>query len=90
MRSTTNVPVANVSAVVDTSRFADWPVAVCVATLDESARGCCLAVSDFAASLAVRLLSETSGDGRGSDDEYLRGYAQAMQDVSDALRVDGS
>lgn len=47
-------------------------------------------IADFADGLAARLLSETSRDGRGADDEYLRGYARAMQDLSDALRLDGS
>ncbi|MEP7160661.1 MAG: hypothetical protein ABI746_06130 [Dermatophilaceae bacterium] len=85
--TTTNASEANADAVVDRSRHAEWPAAGCVAELDERSCGCCLAVADFAASLAVRLLSETSCDGQGSDDEYLLGYARAMQDLSEALRV---
>lgn len=44
-----------------------------------------LRIADFAASLSLRLLAETHTDGSGPDDEYLRGYARAMSDLSEAL-----
>lgn len=44
-----------------------------------------LRIADFAASLSQRLLAETRTDGTGPDDEYLRGYARAMSDLSEAL-----
>lgn len=44
-----------------------------------------LRIADFAASLSQRLLAETHTNGSGSDDEYLRGYARAMSDLSEAL-----
>jgi len=44
-----------------------------------------LRIADFAASLSQRLLAETHTDGTGPDDEYLRGYARAMSDLSEAL-----
>ena len=44
-----------------------------------------LRIADFAASLSQRLLAETHTDDSGPDDEYLRGYARAMSDLSEAL-----
>jgi hypothetical protein len=44
-----------------------------------------LRIADFAASLSQRLLAETHTDGTGPDDDYLRGYARAMSDLSEAL-----
>jgi len=44
-----------------------------------------LRIADFAASLSQRLLAETHTDGTEPDDEYLRGYARAMSDLSEAL-----
>lgn len=46
-----------------------------------------LRIADFAASLSQRLLAETHTDGSGRDDEYLRGYARAMSDLSEALKA---
>lgn len=44
-----------------------------------------LRIADFAAGLSQRLLAETCMGGDGPDDEYLRGYARAMSDLSEAL-----
>ncbi|MBW3084033.1 hypothetical protein KEM60_00216 [Austwickia sp. TVS 96-490-7B] len=44
-----------------------------------------LRIADFAAALSQRLLAETRTNSEAPDDEYLRGYARAMSDFSEAL-----
>ncbi len=88
MRTTTSAAGANLDGTAGLIPSAERPESV--ATITELMRVRCLDIADFADGLAARLLSETSRDGRGADDDYLRGYARAMQDLSDALRIEGS
>ncbi len=89
MRTTTSAPGANVGGIGGPAPAPDHAEHVATTELTR-VRGDFADIADFADGLAARLLSETSRDGRGADDEYLRGYARAMQDLSDALRLDGS